>query len=723
MATVVLTVVGSAVGGPIGAAIGSILGQAVDREVLFRPKGRQGPRLEALSVQTSTYGAPIPKLFGTMRVAGQVVWATDLKESRDTQGGGKGQPSTTTYSYSASFAVLLSARSIRAVRRIWADGKLLRGAAGDFKTRTGFRLHSGGEDQAADPLIASAEGVGQTPALRGCAYAVFEDLQLADFGNRIPSLTFEVEADAGAVALGAIVEGVSGGAVRSDLTLPVGGFSGYGDSLRGVIAPLAEIAGARFVERDAVLWASHGEEAGEIVAAGAAADGKKSERSGRDIAALETVPRRVTIAHYDAARDYQIGAQQAARGGAGQRDTRIELAAAMSAPGAKLLAEQVLARALAGRTTRLIRVPWSPSIPEPGDSMRVAGDAARWRVTGLTIERLVAELSLVRIAGGSAATLPAAPGRVLGEIDAVAGVTHIEAFELPPIGDALLGQPRFYIAACGEGAGWRGASVLTRADPSKPWMPAGRIRLASVMGVLENALAPASPCLIDRRSTIDVVLAHADMMLADADEPSLDAGANVALIGDELVQFARAVPLGEGRWRLSEFWRGRRGTEAAMMMQSAGTRFVMIDPAALLTVDLPPDAIGEILEVSASGVGDAAPVLVSEGIAGRSVAPPSPVHGRAATLSDGGLLIGWTRRSRSGWAWRDGVDAPLGEEREAYRLTITRGDGIVRSIETAISNWTYPAAALADDRSAGSISVAIAQIGTHAASAPIMLTI
>src|SRR3712207_7324619 len=62
----------------------------------------------------------------------------------------------------------------RAVRRIWADGKLLRGAAGDFKTATKFRLHLGGEDQAADPLIASAEGSDSCPAYRGTAYAMFE---------------------------------------------------------------------------------------------------------------------------------------------------------------------------------------------------------------------------------------------------------------------------------------------------------------------------------------------------------------------------------------------------------------------------------------------------------------------------------------------------------------------------------------------------------------------
>jgi hypothetical protein len=184
MATLVLTVVGGAVGGPIGAALGAALGRSVDGS-LFRGKGRQGPRLTELAVQTSSYATQIPRLFGRMRVAGSVIWATDLIEARSTDSAGKGQPSVTRYSYSANFAVLLSGRPIRGVRRIWADGKLLRGAAGDWKTQTGFRLHPGGEDQQPDPLIAAAEGAGLAPGHRGCAYVVFEGVQLADFGNRI----------------------------------------------------------------------------------------------------------------------------------------------------------------------------------------------------------------------------------------------------------------------------------------------------------------------------------------------------------------------------------------------------------------------------------------------------------------------------------------------------------------------------------------------------------
>src|SRR3546814_3417408 len=97
MATLVLTAMGTALGGPIGGAIGAVLGQGFDQNVLFKPKGREGPRLSELDVQTSTYGSQVPQIFGAMRVAGTVIWATDLNENKQKSGGGKGRPSVTSY--------------------------------------------------------------------------------------------------------------------------------------------------------------------------------------------------------------------------------------------------------------------------------------------------------------------------------------------------------------------------------------------------------------------------------------------------------------------------------------------------------------------------------------------------------------------------------------------------------------------------------------------------
>src|SRR5690606_26956786 len=173
MATLVFSAIGTAIGGPLGGAIGSLIGHQIDRAIIGGGPRREGPRLRELAVTTSSYGTPVPRHFGTMRAAGTIVWATELVESSEQSGGGKGRPATTAYSYSASFAVALASRPIRRLGRIWADGNLLRGAAGDLKTGGALRVYSGHGDQPVDPLIASDRGAA-CPAFRGLAYCVFE---------------------------------------------------------------------------------------------------------------------------------------------------------------------------------------------------------------------------------------------------------------------------------------------------------------------------------------------------------------------------------------------------------------------------------------------------------------------------------------------------------------------------------------------------------------------
>jgi hypothetical protein len=168
---------------------------------LFAPH-REGPRLTELPVQTSTDGAPMARIWGRGRVAGQVIWASRFLEHRNETGGGKGGPSRTDYTYSLSFAVGLCAGGISGIGRVWANGALL------DRSRYPVRVHTGAGDQLPDALIQAIEG-GDAPAFRGTAYAVMEDWPLDAFGNRIPNLSFEVFRPAGSGGLERQVRGVN----------------------------------------------------------------------------------------------------------------------------------------------------------------------------------------------------------------------------------------------------------------------------------------------------------------------------------------------------------------------------------------------------------------------------------------------------------------------------------------------------------------------------------
>ncbi len=209
MATLVLqsagAALGSVVGGPLGGVIGRAAGAVAGRQfdqALLGPKGENrqvsGPRLSDLQVQASSEGSAIARVFGRVRLAGQMIWATNFEEqitTRTETSGGKGgggggsrkqRTTITEYLYFANFAIGLSEGQVTRLGRVWADGKEL-----DLSEVT-YRFYDGSETQLPDSLIETKEGTGNVPGFRGLCYIVFERLALARFGNRIPQLAFEL---------------------------------------------------------------------------------------------------------------------------------------------------------------------------------------------------------------------------------------------------------------------------------------------------------------------------------------------------------------------------------------------------------------------------------------------------------------------------------------------------------------------------------------------------
>lgn len=203
MASLVLGTVGAVVGGflggPTGAQIGWMIGSAVGSS--FEPGTKNvGPKLSDLRVQSSTFGRHIPNIWGTVRTAGNIFYSSGLEEHSHTEKQGKGGgPKVTneTFTYSSSFAIAICKGEITGIRKIWADNKLIydisEGNAGFIgKIQYKTRLYLGSKIQDVDPYMESKKGVGKTSAYRGIAYMFFEELDLTEFGNRIPNFEFEV---------------------------------------------------------------------------------------------------------------------------------------------------------------------------------------------------------------------------------------------------------------------------------------------------------------------------------------------------------------------------------------------------------------------------------------------------------------------------------------------------------------------------------------------------
>lgn len=204
MATILLSAAGAAIGGSVGGSVlglsmaavgrfaGGVIGRSIDQRLLGQGSDVvETGRASRLRLTGSGEGDAIAQIYGRMRVAGQIIWATEFREDVTVTGGGGGKgaptgPKVREFSYSVSIALALCEGEISHVGRVWADGSEVARAG------LNMRVYPGTSDQLPDPRIEAVEGAGTVPAYRGTAYVVIEDLDLGAYGNRVPQFTFEV---------------------------------------------------------------------------------------------------------------------------------------------------------------------------------------------------------------------------------------------------------------------------------------------------------------------------------------------------------------------------------------------------------------------------------------------------------------------------------------------------------------------------------------------------
>ncbi|WP_417472002.1 baseplate multidomain protein megatron [Leisingera sp.] len=227
MATILLSAAGAAIGGAIGGtvaglssavigrAVGATFGRMIDERLLGAGSDPVATgKVDRFRLTQASDGAPVAQVFGRMRLAGQVIWASEFLETATTSGGGGGkgrpaQPQVTSYSYSVSLAIALCEGEIAHVARVWADGEEV--SPKDLN----MTVYTGSLDQLPDPVMEAVEGAGQVPAYRGTAYVVMENLDLSRFGNRVPQFSFDVlraeqpGSSTHAQDLGQLVQGVA----------------------------------------------------------------------------------------------------------------------------------------------------------------------------------------------------------------------------------------------------------------------------------------------------------------------------------------------------------------------------------------------------------------------------------------------------------------------------------------------------------------------------------
>ncbi|HUQ14376.1 MAG TPA: hypothetical protein VM055_08890 [Novosphingobium sp.] len=173
----------------------------------------------------------------------------------------------------------------------------------------------------------------------------------------------------------------------------------------------------------------------------------------------------------------------------------------------------------------------------------------------------------------------------------------------------------------------------------------------------------------------------------------------------ELLQYLRGQDAGAGDPPVDGAKR-KFDVAAALRCLTAHRESVALDPA--------PVGDAAHARIAALGLADPDAVLAPIALPGATRRPLSPVHGKLELGPDGSITLSWSRRARGAWLWRDAVEVPLGEQTEAYLVTLGDSAAPIAQWQVAEARLTIDAATVASLRTqAPHAPLEVRQRGDH----------
>lgn len=425
----------------------------------------------------------------------------------------------------------------------------------------------------------------------------------------------------------------------------------------------------------------------------------QDKRSLVSVARMQEVdlPQQVSVIYLNQASNFQTGHQIAQRAEVESKErATLNFPIIMGQGQAQQIAEISLHTAWTGRTQFEFELPPSAMALEPCDIVTLQMDNNVNHTVRIT-QMMLGEGYYLRVRGvledlttydtyhqADEADEPVLPNAIAD--------TSLKLLDIPLLpGDAVTQNP-LRVAMNSNSESWRGAVLYRSPDDEQTWNAALSVQEGAVCGALvEIPESDIDYAFQDNRSEI-IVNILGDGTLASTTQTALLNGANAALVGDEILQFATAELMGENQYKLSGLLRGRLGTECAMDSHEPGERFV------LLNENTPQDAnsaslIGLARHYRAVSIGQTLGQVSSTTFThtGIGVKPYAPVHIRGTRDGSGNLEMSWIRRSRTEINWRDLVDVPLNEDSEAYEIDVMDGANVVRTLTSSVPSATYTA--------------------------------
>lgn len=413
----------------------------------------------------------------------------------------------------------------------------------------------------------------------------------------------------------------------------------------------------------------------------------------------DELPRSVTTNFVNLNADYETGAEVARRNIVDtQYDDSFEMPIATTADHAATISNILLYEAWNERNTRSTSLTQKYVYLNSADLVSVEwprGYYSSWRIVKLTNDGVVIKVDLV----------PADPELYSGEIvgttpdggqtvDDPPTPTNTTPLDIPILRDAD-NDAGEYVAMDGYGSNWPGG-VLLKGDDDVNMTDEGTVTVGAPQGFAEGVLANWQANIIDFVNKVTVQMVGADDTLASVTrDEMLDGDANLFAFGVEgrweLCQAQTVVSLGSGRFTLSDWLRGQRGTEQYAATHAVGDRIVYLSPtgAGILRPDFDLGELNSAIYYKGVTLGDnpdnvTAITAVNTGV---GLKPFNPVNLRASR--DGSnTTITWDRRTRLIVdSFADGTDIPLGEASEQYRVVFYTSNtfATIASVQTVYS--------------------------------------
>jgi hypothetical protein len=709
-------------------ALGSSLASAAVG-FLFQPsRNIEGERLKDLNAPKSNYGDGIPKPFGRVRVAGNLLWANKIIEvkKKKKKGKGLGQQTQTTYSYFGDFALLFCEGPIIGIRKLWFNSKLVYDQSGEAtstsKTNSTnwaakyLRIYTGTSNQSPDSLIQASLGSGDTPAYRNRCYIVLERLPLEEFGNRFPQVSAEV-VTAGTVAspsrvpLSSVLRYLclqakfDSSQIDTDLLeieeIPEGGYliDGYlvdkSKSPKETLDQLQQLFHFHYVEAGGKISFLPYERPSilSILPSDLAAHEFGQSRPNAIYQQARTgeveLPTQISLTFNDPHFNYQSSVVRAKREGNPSEDSNPNLTFPLSATKqqARAIAERILYLAWLRRRTFKFTLPPRYLYLEAGDvvTLPLTTGSQKVQLSKVTVganllldcEAVAYDPSRLTVAENDADIVPT-PNPVGAASD-----TNLLVLDIPLVQDSD-SDNGLYLAADGD-ENWKGAAVYVSRNGGASYQFAKTLEQPSTKGTCNTTLGGGGG------ATVSVTINDGELESVAAGD--LEAGENTALVGNEIIRFETATLTAARTYTLSNLVRGVRGTEAFISTHGADERFVLLSDY-IVRVDGLTSDLGQSLQFKAitgdQSLEDVDAVSITP--VGNSLKPYSPVNVTSTKDLTGAVTISWQRRDRKAGEATTYTNLPLSETSESYEVDVMNGATVVRTIATSSPSARYEVA-------------------------------